>query len=82
MKTISWNHGTIYNLKNHKFSRIRQGKKLKHVNKIISISEKTSESIKEIYPEYAKNIGNAAGLLLRAVPDATNTRINSTAIAA
>ena len=56
VKTISWNHGTIYNLKNHKFSRIRQGKKLKHVNKIISISEKTSESIKEIYPEYAKNI--------------------------
>ena len=55
-KTISWNHGTIYNLKNHKFSRIRQGKKLKHVNKIISISEKTSESIKEIYPEYDKKI--------------------------
>ena len=55
-KTVSWNHGTIYNLKKHKFSRIRQGKKLKHVNKIISISEKTSESIKEIYPEYAKNI--------------------------
>lgn len=55
-KTISWNHGTIYNLKNHKFSRIRQGKKLKYVNKIISISEKTSESIKEIYPEYDKKI--------------------------
>ena len=55
-KTISWNNGTIYNLKNHKFSRIRQGKKLKYVNKIISISEKTSESIKEIYPEYDKKI--------------------------
>lgn len=55
-KTISWNHGTIYNLKNHKLSRIRQGKKLKYVNKIISISEKTSESIKEIYPEYDKKI--------------------------
>lgn len=53
-KTVSWNHGTIYNLKKHKFSRIRQGKKLKSVNKIIAISEKTEESIKEIYPEYKK----------------------------
>ena len=55
-KTVSWNHGTIYNLKKHKFSRIRQGKKLKSVNKIIAISEKTEESIKEIYPEYKKKI--------------------------
>ena len=56
VKTISWNHGTIYNLKNHKISRIRQGKKLRFVNKIIAISEKTEESIKEIYPEYKKKI--------------------------
>ena len=56
VKTISWNHGTIYNLQNHKISRIRQGKKLKSVNKIIAISEKTEESIKEIYPEYKKKI--------------------------
>ena len=56
MKTISWNHGTIYNLKNHKISRIRQGKKLRYINKIIAISEKTEESIKEIYPEYKKKI--------------------------
>lgn len=56
VKSISWNHGTIYNLKNHKISRVRQGKKLKYVNKIIAISEKTEESIKEIYPEYMKKI--------------------------
>ena len=55
-KTMSWNHGTIYNLQNHKISRIRQGKKLRSVNKIIAISEKTEESIKEIYPEYKKKI--------------------------
>ena len=55
-KTISWNHGTIYNLKNHKFSRIRQGKKLKYVNRIITISEETSKSVKEIYPEYKEKI--------------------------
>ena len=56
VKTISWNHGTIYNLKNHKFSRIRQGKKLKYVNRIITISEETSKSVKEIYPEYKEKI--------------------------
>ena len=56
VKTISWNHGKIYNLKNHKISRIRQGKKLRYINKIIAISEKTEESIKEIYPEYKKKI--------------------------
>ena len=55
-KTISWNHGTIYNLKNHRFSRIRQGKKLKYVNRIITISEETSKSVKEIYPEYNEKI--------------------------
>ena len=55
-KTISWNHGTIYNLKNHRFSRIRQGKKLKYVNRIITISEETSKSVKEIYPEYKEKI--------------------------
>lgn len=56
VKTISWNHGTIYNLKNHRFSRIRQGKKLKYVNRIITISEETSKSVKEIYPEYDKKM--------------------------
>lgn len=55
-KTISWNHGTIYNLKNYRFSRIRQGKKLKYVNRIITISEETSKSVKEIYPEYNEKI--------------------------
>ena len=55
-KTISWNHGTIYNLKNHRLSRIRQGKKLKYVNRIITISEETSKSVKEIYPEYDKKM--------------------------
>ena len=46
-KTVSWNHGTIYNLKKHKFSRIRQGKKLKYVNFLqITLSETINIQIK------------------------------------
>ena len=51
-KTISWNHGSIYNLNTEDKNREKLRKNLKYVNKIVAISEKTKDSIVNIYPEY------------------------------
>ena len=51
-KTISWNHGSIYNLNSEDNKRERLRKNLEYVNKIVAISEKTKDSIINVYPEY------------------------------
>lgn len=52
-KSISWNHGSIYNLEHEHKRRIRLQKDLNHVNKIVAISDKTLDSLNYIYPEYS-----------------------------
>ena len=42
--TISWNHGSIYNLNHEEKKRERLRKNLKYVNKIVAISDKTKDS--------------------------------------
>ncbi len=51
-KTISWNHGSIYNLNHEEKKRERLRKNLKYVNKIVAISDKTKDSLINVYPEY------------------------------
>jgi hypothetical protein len=51
-KTISWNHGSIYNLNFEDNKRERLRKNLEYINKIVAISEKTKDSIINVYPEY------------------------------
>lgn len=51
-KTISWVHGDIYDLKEHKYNYIKQKKAFKSVNKIVAISENTYKSIIDVYPQY------------------------------
>lgn len=54
VKSIAWNHGSIENLLNEseKKNREKYRKSLKHINKIVAISNKTKNSILEVYPEY------------------------------
>ena len=52
-KTISWNHGSIEDLKNRKKDLRLQKNVFENVNKIVAISEKTYNSIIDIFPEYA-----------------------------
>lgn len=51
-KTISWNHGSIFNLKDEPANRKKLEKHLKSVNKIVAISNLTLESINDVYPMY------------------------------
>lgn len=51
-KTISWNHGSISNLKEHKFNKYMQQKSYKKVDKIVAISNNTYNSIIDLYPEF------------------------------
>lgn len=51
-KTISWNHGSIFNLEYEPTNREKLKKHLKPVNKIVAISNLTLESINYIYPIY------------------------------
>lgn len=55
---IAWNHGSIENLaeSNMKSKCLLQKKSLHKVDKIIAISDKTSESIKNLYPEVNSKI--------------------------
>ena len=53
LKKIKWK---LFLLFPKLFRYLVTSKKYDYVNKIISISEKTSESIKEIYPEYDKKM--------------------------
>lgn len=51
-KTISWNHGSISDLKSNSFNRFMQQKQYKKVDKIVAISNNTYQSIIEVYPEF------------------------------
>lgn len=51
-KTISWMHGDIYDLKENKKNRKLQKRSLRHVNKIVAISENTYNSIIDVFPEF------------------------------
>lgn len=51
-KTISWNHGDLYSLKEKKHDMKLQKKSFKYVNKIVAISKNTYESILDVFPEY------------------------------
>lgn len=55
-KTISWVHGDIYDLKYNRINKILQKKSFKHVNKIVTISDNTYNSVKEIFPEYKNKL--------------------------
>lgn len=57
-KSIAWNHGSIENLldESEKKNRNKYRKSLKHINKIVAISNKTKDSILEVYPEYKNKI--------------------------
>lgn len=49
-KTISWNHGSLYDLSNKE--KDQQKKSFEHIKKIVAISQKTYNSIIELYPMY------------------------------
>ena len=51
-KTISWIHGDIYDLKTRWFNRFKQRHAFKNVDRIVSISKNTYESVVDMYPEY------------------------------
>ena len=51
-KTISWNHGDIYDLKYKKRDKFLQDRSYRYVNKIVAISQNTYNSIVEIFPKY------------------------------
>lgn len=51
-KTISWNHGDLYDLKEKKHDMKLQKKSFEYVNRIVAISKNTYESIVDIFPEY------------------------------
>lgn len=55
-KTISWVHGDIYDLKHNRINKIFQRKSFKRVNKIVTISENTYNSVKEVFPEYKNKL--------------------------
>lgn len=51
-KTISWLHGDIYDLKNNIKNKKMQEESLKNVNKIVTISKNTFQSVLDIYPAF------------------------------
>ncbi len=51
-KTIAWIHGDIYDLLKSKYRRNKQRKNLRNTNYIVAISDKTYQSIIEVYPEF------------------------------
>lgn len=50
--TISWVHGSIEDLKKNKRNYKLQKESFANVNKIVAISQKTYNSILDVYPEY------------------------------
>ncbi|MBU0279240.1 MULTISPECIES: glycosyltransferase [unclassified Gemella] len=57
-KSIAWNHGSIENLldEKEKFNKIKYGKALKNIDRIVAISNKTQQSIVDVYPEYEDKV--------------------------
>lgn len=55
-KTISWIHGDIYDLKENKYNYLLQKRSLKHVNKIVAISNNTYKSLEEVFPCYSDKL--------------------------
>lgn len=51
-KTISWNHGDIYDLKSKKREKFLQKRSYKNIDKIVAISQNTYNSIIDVFPEY------------------------------
>ncbi len=56
IKTIGWCHGAITDLKDNDRLRILQKKYFDKINKIVAISNKTFDSILEVYPEYKDKV--------------------------
>lgn len=55
-KTISWIHGDVYDLKENKKDYLLQKKSFKYVDKIVSISNNTYNSLIDVYPEYSDKV--------------------------
>ena len=56
IKTIGWCHGAITDLKDNDRLRNLQKKYFDKINKIVAISNKTFDSILEVYPEYKDKV--------------------------
>ena len=56
VKKIAWIHGSIEDFMNDSQKRNNHRKHLEVVDKIISVSEKTKESIISVYPEYEDKV--------------------------
>lgn len=57
-RNISWIHGAVFDLAENGMERYRllQGRSFENVKKIISISDVTTRSIRELFPDYADKI--------------------------
>lgn len=51
-KSFAWIHGDIYDLKNKKYDYNIQKKSLNKVNRIITISQNTYNSVVDLYPQF------------------------------
>lgn len=53
---IQWNHGDVYDLKEHPFRRFLQNLSFRKADKIIAISKNTKDSILSVFPKYAEKV--------------------------
>lgn len=54
--SFSWIHGDVYDLENNKLNYLAQKRSLKHVNKIVAISNNTKKSLTDVFPEYKDKV--------------------------
>lgn len=55
-KNIAWIHGDVYDLENMPRERLLQDRAFEKVKKIIAISDRTKESLEELFPKHADKI--------------------------
>lgn len=55
-KTVAWIHGDIYDLRDNRRNRSLQRRSFSHVDRIVAISNRTYNSIVEIYPEFSDKV--------------------------
>ncbi|MGX7069186.1 glycosyltransferase [Gemella bergeri] len=58
VKKIAWIHGSIEQFKEDSLKRVSHKKHLADVDKIVAISNKTKQSIVDVYPEYKGKVVN------------------------
>lgn len=54
--SIMWNHGSIEDLKSNSLWRKREGRALDSANAIVAISQRTKESIQDVFPDLEQDI--------------------------